>query len=87
MKRKSIESLKKAYVGGVEVDMTKALAMHPLIGKETRPFQFHPIEEYGCTVCHNGNGRALTVEKAHGPVFDGQYPARSKGRSAVSRDR
>ncbi len=69
----TLESLKVGHVGHNEVDMTQVLAMHPLMGKETRPFEFHPIEEYGCTSCHGGNGRALTVEKAHGPVFDGQY--------------
>jgi len=66
-------SLKVAVVDDQVYDVTKVLAMHPLIGKETRPFEFHPIDEYGCTVCHSGNGRGLTTDKAHGPVFDGQY--------------
>ncbi len=68
-----LKSLKTADVGDVAYDVTKVLAMHPLIGRETRPFEFHPIDEYGCVACHNGNGRGLTTEKAHGPVFDGQY--------------
>jgi mono/diheme cytochrome c family protein len=51
----------------------KVLAAHPLLGRETRPFEYHPIDDYGCTVCHNGNGRALTTDKAHGPVFDEEY--------------
>ena len=67
------EALKTAKVGEHEYDVTKVLRMHPLMGRETRPFEYHPIEEYGCTTCHNGNGRALTTNKAHGPVFDGQY--------------
>lgn len=67
------EALKTAHVGEHDYDVTKVLRMHPLMGRETRPFEFHPIEEYGCTSCHNGNGRALTTNKAHGPVFDGQY--------------
>lgn len=67
------ESLKTAQVGEHVYDVTKVLAMHPLIGKETRPFEFHSIDEYGCVSCHNGNGRALTTDKAHGPIFDGQY--------------
>ncbi len=74
-----LKALKSAWVGDRQVDMTKAIAMHPLIGKESRPFEFHPVEEYGCTVCHSGNGRALTIEKAHGPVFDGQYPESFEG--------
>lgn len=65
--------LKTVKVGEHTYDVTKVLAMHPLIGKETRPFELHPMEEYGCTSCHNGNGRGLTTEKAHGPVYDGTY--------------
>lgn len=68
-----LEALKTATVGDQVYDVTKVLQMHPLIGKETRPFEFHPLEEYGCTSCHSGNGRALTTNKAHGPVFDGRY--------------
>lgn len=26
----------------------------------------HPLEEFGCTVCHNGRGRAVTTLAAHG---------------------
>lgn len=73
------EVLKTAHVGDHVYDVTKALQMHPLMGKETRPFEFHPIDEYGCVSCHNGNGRALTTEKAHGPVYDGQYEAEDTG--------
>jgi cytochrome c2 len=30
-------------------------------------FTYHPLEKFGCSPCHGGNGRALdTVEKAHG---------------------
>lgn len=67
------EALKTADVGDHVYDVTKVLRMHPLMGRETRPFEFHPIDEYGCVSCHNGNGRGLTTEKAHGPVLDGQY--------------
>jgi len=68
-----LKALKVANVGEHTYDVTKVLAMHPLMGKETRPFEYHPIEEYGCTSCHSGNGRGLTTAKAHGPVFDDQY--------------
>lgn len=74
-----LKSLKQAKVGDHIYDVTKALAMHPLIGKETRPFEFHPIDEYGCTSCHNGNGKGLTTDKAHGPVFDGEYETEYMG--------
>jgi len=79
LKASHLESLKKIKVGGESYLAEKVLSMHPLIGKETRPFEFHPIEEYGCTTCHSGNGRALTTDKAHGPIFDGQYePAHTR---------
>ena len=28
----------------------------------------HPFEKFGCTVCHEGNGQAVTVEATHGVV-------------------
>lgn len=73
------ESLKTAHVGHYVYDVKKVLSMHPLIGKETRPFEFHPVDEYGCTSCHNGNGRGLVTDKAHGPVFEGQYEEEYEG--------
>lgn len=75
----ALEALKTVKIGQQVYDVSKVLAMHPLIGKETRPFEFHPLEEYGCTSCHSGNGRGLTIEKAHGPVFDGEYEVEFMG--------
>lgn len=75
----ALTALKTANVNDHIYDVTKVLSMHPLIGKETRPFEFHPLEEYGCVVCHNGNGKGLTTEKAHGPVFDGTYEVEYMG--------
>lgn len=74
-----LAQLKTGSVHGRTVDLSKVLAMHPLLGRETRPFEYHSAEEIGCTACHNGNGRALTTEKAHGPVFDGQYEPAQEG--------
>ena len=74
-----LKSLKTANINDQTYDMTKVLAMHPLIGRETRAFEYHPVTDYGCTSCHGGNGRALTVDKAHGPVFDGQYAIEYRG--------
>lgn len=68
-----LKELKTVEVGEYVYDMTKVLRMHPLMGRETRPFEFHPIDTYGCTSCHNGNGLGLVTDRAHGPVFDGQY--------------
>ena len=28
----------------------------------------HPFEKFGCTICHEGSGRAVTVEATHGVV-------------------
>lgn len=75
----SLEKLKTAQVDGHIYDVRKVLVMHPLMGKETRPFEFHPLEEFGCVSCHNGNGRGLTTEKAHGPLIDGQYETEFMG--------
>lgn len=72
-------ALKKVRVGDAEYDVEKVLTMHPLIGRETRPFQYHPIEEWGCTSCHGGNGRGLVTDRAHGPVMDGQYEEEQEG--------
>lgn len=74
-----LTALKMVEVDGRIIDMTKVLAMHPLMGKETRPFEFHSLDDFGCTSCHNGNGRGLTMEKAHGPVFDGEYEEAFEG--------
>lgn len=60
-------------------NIVKVLSMHPLMGRETRPFEYHPIEEYGCTSCHGGNGNGLVTDRAHGPVFDGTYEVESHG--------
>ena len=56
-----------------------ALQMHPLMGKEVRPLEYHPMNEFGCTSCHSGNGRALTLDRAHGPIFDGTYDSEFEG--------
>lgn len=73
------EALKTAHVGEHLYDVTKVLRMHPVIGKETRPFEFHPLENYGCVSCHGGNGRGLVTDRAHGPVFDGEYEREATG--------
>lgn len=74
------EGLKTAKVGDYVYDVTKVLSMHPLIGKETRPFEFHPLDEYGCTLCHNGNGNGLVTDRAHGPVYDHFYETEYQGK-------
>ncbi len=67
------DSFKTMQVDGKPVNLEKVLQMHPLMPGETRPFQFHPLDQYGCSSCHSGNGRSLVAERAHGPVYDGSY--------------
>lgn len=74
-----LEHLKSVKVDGYVYDMTKVLRAHPMIGNEIRPFQFHDMNEYGCTSCHSGNGRGLTTDKAHGAIYDGHYDEASTG--------
>ena len=34
----------------------------------------HPFEKFGCTICHQGQGRATTLEAAHGPIEHWDHP-------------
>ncbi len=63
--------------------------------KEPQPFRthsgdylkYHPVEKYGCVVCHEGQGAALTIDAAHGeaknwakPLLKNHYTQSSCGR-------
>lgn len=74
-----LAKLKTAQVGEYVYNVEKVLAMHPLMGRETYAFEYHPLAQYGCVSCHNGNGRGLTTDKAHGPIFDEQYEPAFQG--------
>ncbi|MFC2049279.1 c-type cytochrome, partial [Chlamydiota bacterium] len=65
--------LKTIEIEGKQISVEKVIQMHPLMPGETRPFQYHPMAEYGCSTCHSGNGRSLVAKRAHGPVYDGDY--------------
>ncbi|SCA58750.1 hypothetical protein AB751O23_AN_00050 [Chlamydiales bacterium SCGC AB-751-O23] len=78
-KANELHSLKFIEINGRNADATKVLSMHPLLGAEIAPFELHPLEEYACSVCHSGNGRALTFNRAHGPLFDGDYKTEVHG--------
>lgn len=41
-------------------------APHPFRTHSSDIFEDHPVEEYGCTICHGGQGFALTQKEAHG---------------------
>lgn len=43
-------------------------AEHPFRTHPPGILATHPVERYGCTVCHGGQGYAVDVEAAHGPV-------------------
>jgi cytochrome c2 len=47
------------------------------------PLKTHPIEKYGCTVCHGGQGWAVDTAEAHGEVAHWEEPllSRSLGES------
>jgi cytochrome c551/c552 len=38
------------------------------------PLKLHPVEEYGCTACHGGQGWAIDSEPAHGAVEHWESP-------------
>lgn len=55
-------------------DALQPFTSHPRIPGE------HPLREFGCTVCHDGNGRGLSADDAHGydkhwvkPLLPGDY--------------
>jgi mono/diheme cytochrome c family protein len=37
--------------------------------------EHHPVQRYGCTICHGGQGRALTREDAHGRSEKAHWPS------------
>lgn len=63
----------------------------PGFGNAPQPFKTHsgdylerhPVEKYGCVICHGGQGPALTVYDAHGEVENWKEPL-LKGRYAQS---
>jgi cytochrome c551/c552 len=42
---------------------------HPI-----EPLRNHPVEEYGCSVCHGGQGWAIGIDDAHGEVAHWEEP-------------
>ncbi|MBI3077332.1 MAG: c-type cytochrome [Deltaproteobacteria bacterium] len=53
------------------VQPSSATAAHPLRAHPGRLLQHHPMERFGCTVCHRGRGEAATLPQAHGDKRDG----------------
>ena len=44
----------------------------------SEPLKAHPIERFGCTSCHGGQGWAIDTEPAHGPVAHWEEPLLSR---------
>lgn len=49
-------------------------AENPFKTHPAEPLKNHPIERFGCTSCHGGQGWAIDVEAAHGPVEHWEEP-------------
>lgn len=45
-----------------------ALAEEPFTAHPGKMLEWHPIEKFGCTTCHGGQGLATDVNAAHGDV-------------------
>ena len=53
-------------------------AEHPWKTHPAEPLKSHPVEQYGCTACHGGQGWAVESDKAHGPVAFWEEPVLGK---------
>lgn len=58
---------------GVE-DPRMAEAPQPFTTHPGRYLELHDPAKFGCTVCHEGQGRATTVDDAHGRVPHWEFP-------------
>jgi len=60
-------------------------APHPFRAHPREIIEIHPVDEYGCTICHGGQGYALSKEDAHGLIEHWDEP--KLGREIESRYR
>jgi cytochrome c2 len=49
-------------------------AEHPFRTHPREPLATHPVEQFGCSSCHGGQGWAVDIEEAHGPVMHWEDP-------------
>jgi cytochrome c2 len=56
--------------GGFETVQPKYYQSHPF---RRTLFTLHPVEKFGCTTCHDGQGRATTKFYAHAPTDNPHY--------------
>ena len=53
-------------------------AEHPYQTHPIEPLKQHPVEDYGCTSCHGGQGWAIDTADAHGEVAHWEEPLLSR---------
>jgi cytochrome c2 len=53
-------------------------AEHPYRTHPAEPLKLHPVEEFGCTSCHGGQGWAIDTAAAHGEVAHWEEPLLSR---------
>jgi cbb3-type cytochrome oxidase cytochrome c subunit len=53
-------------------------AEEPLRTHPPGPLRSHPVEKYGCTSCHGGQGYAVDAAEAHGPIEHWEEPLLGK---------
>lgn len=53
-------------------------APHPFKSHPQEILKKHPLNQYGCTVCHGGQGYATDTESAHGFIADWEQPLLGK---------
>ncbi|MBI5055130.1 MAG: c-type cytochrome [Nitrospirae bacterium] len=95
-KEKKIQQLYLQDIGGTDRCITcHQGADKPGFINRPQPFKthsgdylkHHPVEKFGCVVCHQGQGAALTVDAAHGnvknwtkPILKGPFAQSSCGK-------
>jgi mono/diheme cytochrome c family protein len=52
---------------------------HPYAAKPHAVHKAHPVERFACSVCHEGQGLATTVDAGHGRVKHWEKPLRTGG--------
>jgi cytochrome c2 len=53
-------------------------APHPFRAHPPEILEIHPVDEYGCSICHGGQGYALNIEDAHGLIEHWDEPKLGK---------
>lgn len=71
----SLKRIDRCMTCHVAIDKPQlALAEQPFTAHPGKYLEWHPIEKFGCTSCHDGQGLATTVTAAHGEVKHWEDP-------------